>query len=258
MYEDFVQNYYYVVDPLHATKDSIRINTTTKEGYYFLDTANTSVFATPTLQPTNFIMPSPEIVRTNNVINKKTRWVFSFKTNKNPVPAGGYLIMNIPQNVLLTIKDSSIDVLSYDTNKIYPGFKYTLYSDRLSVQQILIPNFCDVTIGCPVGTGYTVMIDWIKNPISQIQVTSPIVLELRTKEGYLAETGITPSVKKLFSELIPVKIQNNQIRAIDPTPGKVTDYEFIFTADAEFAVTDSLIITLPSEINTNTATSRML
>ena len=49
MYDDFVQNYYYVVNPLHPTNDSFRINTTTKEGYYYLDTANTSVFATPAL-----------------------------------------------------------------------------------------------------------------------------------------------------------------------------------------------------------------
>jgi hypothetical protein len=32
------------------------------------------------------MMPSPEILRTNNIINKRVSWVFSFKTNKNPVP----------------------------------------------------------------------------------------------------------------------------------------------------------------------------
>lgn len=125
-------------------------------------------------------MPSPEIVRTNNVINRKAKWVFSFKTNKNPIPQGGYLVIKVPKDVLLTIKDSTVDVLSYDTNALYSNFNYTLYPDKLSVQQIMVNNFCNATGGCAVGSGYTVMIDWIKNPLSQIQITDPIIFELRT------------------------------------------------------------------------------
>ena len=61
----------------------------------------------------------------------------------------------------------------------------------------------------------------------------------------MAEMGTTPVVNKLFSELIPVRIQNSFIRPINPVPSVVTDYEFIFTADAEFSFTDTLMITFP-------------
>ena len=86
MYEDFIQNYHYVVNPLNGTTDSMLVRTTTREGYYFIDETSTGVFITPTLVPTYLLLPSPEIIRTNNVINRRVKWVLSFKTNKNPLP----------------------------------------------------------------------------------------------------------------------------------------------------------------------------
>ena len=83
--ETYVQNYFQIVSPLNEKTDSVIITTTTKEGIYFVDTADTGVFITPELKPTSLIMPSPEILRTNNIINKRVSWVFSFKTNKNPI-----------------------------------------------------------------------------------------------------------------------------------------------------------------------------
>ena len=59
-----------------------------------------------------------------------------------------------------------------------------------------------------------------------------------TKEGYAVEKGITPAVFKLFSELIPVNIQNLYIRPINPVPNVLTSYELSFSADAEFNITD--------------------
>lgn len=94
--ETFTQNYFYAISPLNEIRDSIVIKTTTKETIYYIDTADKGVFVTPELAPTSLLMPSPEILRTNNVVNKKVSWVFSFKTNKNPVPPGGYLQMLIP------------------------------------------------------------------------------------------------------------------------------------------------------------------
>jgi hypothetical protein len=84
--DTFVQNYNYIVSPLNETKDSIVITTTTKEGIYYMDTANSGVFVSPEMQPTPLIMPSPEILRTNNVINSRASWIFSVKTNKNSLP----------------------------------------------------------------------------------------------------------------------------------------------------------------------------
>lgn len=63
-----------------------------------------------------------------------------------------------------------------------------------------------------------------------------------TPEGYAAERGTTPPVYKLFSELIPVSIVNLLIRPLKPVPNVVTTYEISFTADAEFSVTDILVI----------------
>lgn len=75
-----------MVNPLNSTRDSMLVKTTTKEGYYFIDETKTGVFIKPDLVPTYLILPSPEIIRTNNVINRRVQWVTSFKTNKNFVP----------------------------------------------------------------------------------------------------------------------------------------------------------------------------
>lgn len=93
MYEDFIMNYYYVVDPLNSTFDSMLVRTTTREGYYFIDETATDLFIKPDLVPSSFIMPSPEIIRTNNVVNRKVQWVSSFRTSKNPMPRYSYLEM---------------------------------------------------------------------------------------------------------------------------------------------------------------------
>jgi len=61
-----------------------------------MDTANLGVFVTPEMLPTPLIMPSPEILRTNNIINSRVSWIFSVKTNKNPLPLGSYLTIKIP------------------------------------------------------------------------------------------------------------------------------------------------------------------
>ena len=81
-----------------------------------------------------------------------------------------------------------------------------------------------------------------------------------TKEGYAVEKGVTPAVYKLFSELIPVNIQNLYIRPINPVPNVITNYEISFSADAEFNTTDQMVITFPLEISVypKITTSRML
>ena len=101
--ETFIQNFYQVVSPLQEKRDSLVITTTTREGIYYIDTADSSVFVQPEMEPTQLMMPSPEILRTNNIINRRVNWVFSFKTNKNPVPRGGYLNITIPRDVLITV-----------------------------------------------------------------------------------------------------------------------------------------------------------
>jgi hypothetical protein len=126
--ETFIQNYYQDVSPLDPIKDSIVLITTTREQIYYLDTADTNVFVTPNLEPTQLIMPSPEILRTNNIINRRVSWVFSFKTNKNPVPKGGYLNVTIPRNVLITIPNSTIDLINYDNGVRYWNMTYKLHS----------------------------------------------------------------------------------------------------------------------------------
>jgi hypothetical protein len=73
------------------------------------------------------IMPSPEILRTNNIINRRVSWVFSFKTNKNPVPKGGYMNITIPREVMITVPNSTIDLLNYDNGVRYWNFTYRVY-----------------------------------------------------------------------------------------------------------------------------------
>ena len=76
------------------------------------------------------MMPSPEILRTNNIINRRVSWVFSFKTNKNPIPRGGYMNFTVPRDVLLTFPNSTIDLLNYDNGVRYWNMTYRLYPIR--------------------------------------------------------------------------------------------------------------------------------
>ena len=76
-----------------------------------------------------------------------------------------------------------------------------------------------------------------------------ITFEVKTKEGWGIERAVIPPVFQLFSELIPVRITNLFIRPKRPVPSVLTSYEFTFTADAEFSITDILVITFPHEVN---------
>jgi hypothetical protein len=168
--ETFMQNYHQIVSPLNEKTDSVVITTTTREGIYFIDTADAGIFVQPEIEPTQLMMPSPEILRTNNIINRRVNWVFSFKTNKNPVPKGGYLNMTIPRDVLITVTNSSIDLINYDTGAKYWNFTYKLHprstSSVDSVREIILWNLCNGTNGCVTGASYSFTIDWIKNPVA--------------------------------------------------------------------------------------------
>lgn len=167
MFEDFIMNYYFVVTPLNSTFDSMLIRTTTREGYYFIDETAVDLFITPALVPSSFIMPSPEIIRTNNVVNRKVQWVSSFRTSKNPLPQFSYLEMQFPYGVLLTVPNSTLDAINYDTNGLFGNFTVHSYSnDTQSVKNITIYDFCNKTLGCIVGSSFSLMLDWIKNPIA--------------------------------------------------------------------------------------------
>lgn len=73
---------------------------------------------------------------------------------------------------------------------IYPNYTTTLYPDGKSVKYINLTNFCNTTKGCPVGAAYSIMIDWIKNPISQLGIlNSPITIGTFTNKSYGAELG---------------------------------------------------------------------
>jgi hypothetical protein len=105
MYNDFVNNWGYVVDPLNNTADSLIVKTTTSNGEYYIDAASSGVFITPDLIPNNLILPSPEIIRDSNVVNSKVTWVVNFKINLNPVPSDGYITISFPRYVLIPIQN---------------------------------------------------------------------------------------------------------------------------------------------------------
>jgi hypothetical protein len=114
----------------------------------------------PDLQPTQLMMPSPEILRTNNIINRRVSWVFSFKTNKNPVPQGGYLNITIPKDVLIAVQNSTLDILNYDNGVRYWNVSIKMYSTSSinldsSVREIAVWNLCNNTIGCLTGASYS-------------------------------------------------------------------------------------------------------
>ena len=121
-----------------------------------------------------------------------------------------------------------MDILKYNSDSTsssssqYYKFSAVLYDDGLSVKNITIMNFCNFTvkgkvIGCGIGSGYTLDIDWIKNPDSQLgDISSTIIIDILTKEGWYAERGVTPPVNQLFSQLIPVSIIGLFVRPAKP------------------------------------------
>lgn len=48
-------------------------------------------------------MPSPAIIRSNNIINTKTTWTITFKINVNDVPANGKIVIYAPSKVIIPI-----------------------------------------------------------------------------------------------------------------------------------------------------------
>ena len=117
--------------------------------------------------------------------------------------------MRIPQSVMLMVPNSVPNILNQDTNGRYWNVTIKTYnSSTNSVSEIDIWNICNMTGGCQVGASFSFVIDWIRNPVSQITVGDPILFDMFTPSGYLAERGTTQPVSKLFSSLIPVRIQN--------------------------------------------------
>jgi len=66
---------------------------------------------------------------------------------------------------------------------------------NFSVRSITIYDFCNRTDGCIVGSAFSVMLDWIRNPISQLGTNrGQISIELRTPEGWAIERALVPPV----------------------------------------------------------------
>jgi len=252
--DSVVQNYAYVVSPLIDYRDGLNITTTTSNPLYFYDSS--TVFVTPELIPAHLTMPSPEVIRTSNVVNQLVEWVFSFQTSRNIVPARGYLNITVPRDVLVAVPNSPLIVLNQDTGIPYANVTVGYYDAGLAVRTVTVWGLCKEA--CPVGASFSFLVSWVRNPGAQTVVQDPVLFDLVTPEGYLAERGTTEPVAKLFSSLIPVRMQNLQIRAVNPVPNVTTTYEIVFSADADFSDPGStLSITFPAELTLAT-TKRIL
>jgi hypothetical protein len=105
MYNDFINNWGQVIDPLNKITDSLIVRTTTSDGGYYIDEMAQGVMVTPALIPNNLILPSPEITRDSNVISRKISWVINFKINLNSVPKDGYLTIDFPRYTMIPIQN---------------------------------------------------------------------------------------------------------------------------------------------------------
>jgi len=75
------------------------------------------------------------------------------------------MVLSVPDGVLLTVPNSTVSVESYDTGDTYPNYTYTTYSDG-SISTLTVYDFCNDTSGCIVGSSFSIMLNWIKNPTS--------------------------------------------------------------------------------------------
>lgn len=158
--ETTVQNYNYIVAPLDPMRDSLQVYTTTREQKYFYDAATSGVFVRPELEPSILMMPSPEVLRTNNIVNKKVSWVFNIKTSKNLIPAGTSLRITLPARLMVPLAFSSVTVTNYDTGTPFPNTSTSLTPDGTSITSIFIPSVCpqatQATLpSCLVGSAFS-------------------------------------------------------------------------------------------------------
>jgi hypothetical protein len=104
-------------------------------------------------------------------------------------------VLTAPAGVLLAVPNSTVDVLNYDTGALHSNFSVTMHTDGISVKTITIYDYCNKTDGCIVGSSFSLMVDWIKNPTSQLGSNSnTVTIDLKTPEGYGIERGTTPAI----------------------------------------------------------------
>jgi len=87
----------WIKSPLDPITDSIQILTTDVDGYY-IDRVNTSLFATSAL--TTNVITIASITWNETLINQRIALNYSLTYQNNPVPAGGYIILGVPDDTV--------------------------------------------------------------------------------------------------------------------------------------------------------------
>ena len=140
VYNDFINNYKYAISSYTASNQSLTIRSTTNE-LYPINEISTGIYITPQLIPNTLIMPSPEIVRGNNVINTKSSWLITFKINLNDVPEDGLIVIRPPQGTMIPISGQTVEVSDYINKTTLTDVNQTLYSDG-TVNTVSVGGLC--------------------------------------------------------------------------------------------------------------------
>mmetsp|Transcript_9913 Transcript_9913/g.9780 ORF Transcript_9913/g.9780 Transcript_9913/m.9780 type:complete len:251 (+) Transcript_9913:1647-2399(+) len=232
----------------------MKLWSTTYDGYYFVDGQEEDLWVTPELEPSPLIMPTPEVIRTGNVVLQNVEWIINFKINKSPIPSQGYIVIKIPPGLLFARPNYTLSVQDQDSGQEYPESRFWYSSDG-SANRLKIENFCNYVDGvyeernCTIGSAYSLNILNVQNPPSQINITKNIVIKTYTNKSYLIERGETPAIIDLLSQLIPLRISKVETIPVNPIPAVTTDYQiYIHNKDVPLAPDDYIIFTFPQEV----------
>jgi hypothetical protein len=104
------------------------------------------------------------------------------------------------------VPNSTVQVLNQDSGLAHSNVTVGFYPGTLNVRSIVLWNLCKT--GCDVGSSFSFVIQWIRNPASKLTIQTSVFFDITTPEGYVVERGTTEPVSQLLASLIPVRMQN--------------------------------------------------
>jgi len=237
-------------------EDSIIIRSGLAGGQYYIAEVTENVHPTPDLLPSDIAFITPYITRSTDVVSMKVDWTIYVELTSNSLSKDGIMIMTLPDDIVYYMGEQITAVLvSNDTIEI--GGSNTQYPSG-AIKTMTFTGLCGVA-GCPQGTQLTIKASWLKNPpVKKALPTDTISIASATDEGWVIGEGKSSQVNNLLPAITIAPISKVTIKPKIPTISKSTNYDMIFTTDADIPKDSYAVITLPNNVrisSTNTGGS---
>jgi hypothetical protein len=170
-----------------------------------------------------------------------TEYVLSFDSTSG-IPEDGKIVFEFPDNRMLIDSDTPVVVYSGD-DLTTPATGVTVTYDDTNtwIDKVEITSFCPT--GCEPGSFKFKLAGGNQNPDSKQEITGDFVASLTTPTDSLISTASLPNANVTSILPNPTKVLPD-----DPTVGRPSNYEVIFTIDEDIPQNSSLVITLPDGV----------